>query len=95
MLTPPGAWRHLPFFSENFPSIASVVANEERLVLPSSPQVFAALEASAPDDVRVVILGQDPYPTPGHAHGFAFSVEPDVQPLPRSLANKVESIACA
>ena len=56
-------------------------------MLPPAPQVFAALEASAPDDVRVVILGQDPYPTPGHAHGFAFSVEPDVQPLPRSLSN--------
>lgn len=87
MLTPPDAWRHLPFFSESLPSIASAVGNEQRLVLPSSPQVFAALEASAPDDVRVVILGQDPYPTPGHAHGFAFSVEPDVQPLPRSLSN--------
>jgi uracil-DNA glycosylase len=37
--------------------------------------------------VRVVILGQDPYPTPGHAHGLAFSVAPDVRPLPRSLAN--------
>lgn len=35
----------------------------------------------------MVILGQDPYPTPGHAHGLAFSAEPDVSPLPRSLAN--------
>lgn len=87
MLTPPGAWRHLPFFSESLPSIASAVGNEQRLVLPPEPQVFAALEASTPDDVRVVILGQDPYPTPGHAHGFAFSVEPNVQPLPRSLSN--------
>ena len=39
------------------------------------------------DDVRVLIVGQDPYPTPGHAVGLSFSVAPDVQPVPRSLAN--------
>ena len=38
-------------------------------------------------DVRVLIVGQDPYPTPGHAMGLAFSVGPQVRPLPRSLAN--------
>ena len=37
--------------------------------------------------VRVLIVGQDPYPTPGHAVGLSFSVAPDVRPLPRSLAN--------
>lgn len=37
--------------------------------------------------VRVLIVGQDPYPTPGHPVGLSFSVAPDVQPLPRSLAN--------
>jgi uracil-DNA glycosylase len=39
------------------------------------------------DAVRVLILGQDPYPTPGHAVGLSFSVAPDVRPIPRSLAN--------
>ncbi|HTX96130.1 MAG TPA: uracil-DNA glycosylase [Mycobacterium sp.] len=39
------------------------------------------------DDVRVLIVGQDPYPTPGHAVGLSFSVAPEVCPLPRSLAN--------
>ena len=38
-------------------------------------------------DVRVLIVGQDPYPTPGHAVGLSFSVAPDVQPVPRSLVN--------
>lgn len=38
-------------------------------------------------DVRVLIVGQDPYPTPGHAVGLSFSVAPDVSPIPRSLAN--------
>ncbi len=39
------------------------------------------------DQVRVLIVGQDPYPTPGHAVGLSFSVAADVRPLPRSLAN--------
>lgn len=38
-------------------------------------------------DVRVLITGQDPYPTPGHAVGLAFSVAPQTRPLPRSLQN--------
>ncbi|MFD4181468.1 uracil-DNA glycosylase [Rhodococcus sp. NPDC058514] len=38
-------------------------------------------------DVRVLIVGQDPYPTPGHAVGLSFSVAPDVRPVPRSLGN--------
>ncbi len=39
------------------------------------------------DQVRVLIVGQDPYPTPGHAVGLSFSVASDVRPLPRSLEN--------
>jgi uracil-DNA glycosylase len=39
------------------------------------------------EQVRVLIVGQDPYPTPGHAVGLSFSVAPDVRPLPRSLEN--------
>ncbi|MEV7973770.1 uracil-DNA glycosylase [Cellulomonas sp. NPDC089187] len=38
-------------------------------------------------EVRVLIVGQDPYPTPGHPMGLSFSVQPTVRPLPRSLAN--------
>jgi len=38
-------------------------------------------------DVRVLVVGQDPYPTPGHPVGLSFSVSPDVRPVPRSLAN--------
>lgn len=40
-----------------------------------------------PSDVRVLVVGQDPYPTPGHAVGLSFSVAPTVRPIPRSLAN--------
>lgn len=53
---------------------------------PAGGQVFAAL-ALPLADVRVVIVGQDPYPTPGHAIGLAFAVRRDVRPLPPSLAN--------
>lgn len=83
----PPAWADLPFFSEDWPRIRSALAAETRAVLPPGPQIFATLAATPPEAVRVVILGQDPYPTPGHAHGLAFSVAPDVQPLPRSLRN--------
>lgn len=81
---PPG-WDDLPFFSEHYPAIDATTRGPD--ILPPAHQRFAALEACPPDSVRVVILGQDPYPTPGHAHGLAFSVEPDVRPLPRSLTN--------
>ena len=86
-LTPPSDWAHLPFFSQDLPRIQHALDAEDRVILPPEDQVFAALTACAPDQTRVVILGQDPYPTPGHAHGLSFSVAPDVRPLPRSLTN--------
>lgn len=55
-------------------------------ILPPAPDLLTALKRTRPDAVRVVILGQDPYPTPGHAHGLAFSVQKGVK-IPRSLAN--------
>ncbi|MGH3978821.1 MAG: uracil-DNA glycosylase [Pseudonocardiaceae bacterium] len=57
-----------------------------RRYLPSGANVLRAFTQPFAD-VRVLIVGQDPYPTPGHAVGLSFSVEPDVRPLPRSLAN--------
>jgi len=87
-----GDWASLPFFTEDWPGIAQKLAAEPREVLPPASQVFAALEHLQPNAVDVVILGQDPYPTPGHAHGYAFSAEPDVRPLPRSLSNIFKEI---
>lgn len=83
----PPSWAHLPFFSTRWPRVSDALDAESRDILPPAPETFAALEACAPEDVRVLILGQDPYPTPGHAHGLAFSVAPAVTPLPRSLRN--------
>ncbi len=57
-----------------------------RRYLPAGPNVLRAFSFPF-DDVRVLIVGQDPYPTPGHAVGLSFSVAPDVRPLPRSLSN--------
>lgn len=54
--------------------------------LPSEPVVLRAL-AQPFDSIQVLIMGQDPYPTPGHAVGLSFSVASDVTPLPRSLKN--------
>jgi uracil-DNA glycosylase len=54
--------------------------------LPAGPNVLRAFTYPF-DEVRVLIVGQDPYPTPGHAVGLSFSVGADVRPIPRSLAN--------
>lgn len=53
---------------------------------PASADVFRAFREPL-ESVKVLIIGQDPYPTPGHAMGLSFSVQPDVRPLPRSLNN--------
>ena len=83
----PRGWSGLPFFTTDYPRIAAEIAADPRQVLPPQDQRFAALDLCPPEATRVVILGQDPYPTPGHAHGLAFSAEPHVRPLPRSLGN--------
>jgi uracil-DNA glycosylase len=57
-----------------------------RRYLPAGPNVLRAFTFPFAE-VRVLIVGQDPYPTPGHAVGLSFSVAPDVRPLPRSLSN--------
>jgi len=57
-----------------------------RPFLPAPDRVLAAFQRPF-DQVRVLIVGQDPYPTPGHPTGLSFSVAPDVRPLPASLKN--------
>ena len=81
-----GAWADLPFFAQTWPLVAQALRDEARVVFPPEPLRFAALQRTQPEETKVVILGQDPYPTKGHANGLAFSVAPDV-PLPRSLKN--------
>ena len=61
-------------------------AYTETAVFPPRADLFSAFSLTPPDQVRVVILGQDPYHGPGQAHGLAFSVAPGVKPPP-SLVN--------
>ncbi|MFJ5887143.1 uracil-DNA glycosylase [Streptomyces californicus] len=57
-----------------------------RTYLPSGAHVLRAFQQPF-EEVRVLVVGQDPYPTPGHAIGLSFAVAPDVRPLPGSLEN--------
>ncbi|GGI47751.1 uracil-DNA glycosylase [Agromyces flavus] len=63
-----------------------------RPYLPAGDRVLRAFQQPV-DDVRVLIVGQDPYPTPGHPIGLSFAVERHVRPLPRSLANIYRELA--
>lgn len=84
-------WTDLPFFtSEQYTSIAEQLAediNTGKSVLPEVSNIMRALDKTPFDSVKCIILGQDPYPTKGHANGLAFSVNKNVSPLPKSLQN--------
>lgn len=71
-------WKHLQSFVED--------ERRRHAVYPSRENVFAALHATPYADVKVLILGQDPYHGPNQAHGLCFSVQRGVQPPP-SLVN--------
>ena len=83
-------WAALAFFRSGKAAQAAARADARHdagaHILPPADQVFTALTLTPPEAVKVVILGQDPYPTPGDAHGLAFSVDRDAAP-PRSLRN--------
>lgn len=69
--------------------VLTFVADEAtagHMVLPAPSNILRAFRQPL-SEVKVVVLGQDPYPTPGHSVGMAFSVERTTRPLPRSLAN--------
>lgn len=87
----PSRWRKrleaelsAPYFQE----LEAFVESERRehTVLPAEERMFAALAHTPPEQVKVVLLGQDPYPNRHCANGLAFSVYPD-QPVPGSLRN--------
>ncbi|MCL2444556.1 uracil-DNA glycosylase [Candidatus Saccharibacteria bacterium] len=66
------------------------VAYEERTIFPSKQQVFSAFTTDL-NEVKVVIIGQDPYHGPGQAHGLAFSVSKNIK-VPPSLVNIFKEI---
>lgn len=87
--------KRIPLLQENYhlEMLAKVSALREREVIyPEQAKIFCALEETSFDDVRVVILGQDPYHGPGQAHGLAFSVPEGVK-APPTLVNIFKEIS--
>lgn len=76
-----------PYFSALSAFVRQEYASQPNCIFPEGKYIFRALDLCPLDQVKVVILGQDPYPTKGHAHGLCFSVEEHVKPLPKSLQN--------
>lgn len=90
------SWRKalaMEFDKPYFESLVDFVKDEYRQkeIYPSGARIFAAFDAVGLDSVKVVILGQDPYPGVGQANGLAFSVNKGV-PVPRSLVNIFKEI---
>ena len=80
--------------TEYFAKLRGFVKEERRTktIYPPKSELCTALELTPPDEVRVVILGQDPYINPGEAHGLAFSVKQNIK-LPPSLKNIFKELA--
>jgi uracil-DNA glycosylase len=79
-------WNDLDWWeSETAEELSNRFSDE--VTCPPKNQIYRALDLTPLDQVKVVILGQDPYPTPGYANGLAFSVNPSVRLLPHSLRN--------
>lgn len=92
------------FFEQMHPSWQEALAGQRGLldeieakvstdaaVAPVLSMVMRAFEQPV-DSVRVLLVGQDPYPGPGHAIGLSFAVAPEVSPLPRSLQNMMREL---
>lgn len=81
------------FESDSFKKLQEFLAEENSryIIYPSEDNIFSALNAVPFDEVKVVIIGQDPYHEPNQAHGLAFSVQ-DNTPIPPSLLNIYKEI---
>ncbi len=80
-----GDWGSLAFFTDTLPQIEAALTREQRPICPPPAAIFNALTRTQPNDTRVVILGQDPYHTPGKADGLAFSI-------PEGFAGRLDSL---
>ncbi|MBM3185740.1 MAG: uracil-DNA glycosylase [Bacteroidetes bacterium] len=81
-----------PYFIQLTVGLKRLYSEKKGIIFPKSNQIFRAFDLCPFDELKVVILGQDPYPTRGHAHGLSFSVEPYVRPFPKSLTNIFKEI---
>lgn len=83
----PSHWKsYLSKCESKLQQLSDQLVNIKKDFLPAREHIWSALDFTPLNDIKVVILGQDPYPTPGNAHGLAFSVLPNV-PIPASLKN--------
>lgn len=93
------SWKQalLPDFEADYMQQLRAFLGERRAagvqIYPPGPEIFAALDRTPLSDVRVVIIGQDPYHGPGQAHGLCFSVRPgvDIPPSLRNIFQEIES----
>lgn len=88
---PPPGWAQLPFFRDQWPALWERLAAAAPWQ-PAPDRIFRALDLCPPAHTRVVILGQDPYPTPGRATGLAFGFPPGTGPQ-HSLRNILAEVA--
>ncbi|MBA5876576.1 MAG: uracil-DNA glycosylase [Nitrosomonas sp.] len=94
MLPPvPSSWKQLlskQLNSLNYRDLELFLDQEAvagEVILPGPRDIYAALRETRFDDVKVLLLGQDPYPTPGMAHGLSFSIPSHIRSFPPSLKN--------
>ena len=81
-----------PYYVELTDEVKRLYIAKKDFIFPEESEVYRAFDLCPFDDIKVVILGQDPYPTRGHANGLCFSVEPSVRPFPKSLNNIFKEI---
>jgi uracil-DNA glycosylase len=68
------------------------IESSQHTIFPQKELIFRVFELALPQ-IKVIIIGQDPYPTKGHANGLCFSVNPGITPLPKSLSNLYKELA--
>lgn len=92
--TLPSDWQQLlqnelqkPYFDALLTKVEMAYESNPDQIFPPRAQLFSAFQFCSVSQLKVVILGQDPYPTKGHANGLCFSVSAAVKPLPKSLQN--------
>lgn len=76
-----------PYFENLVQFVKEEYQRYPNQIFPEGKYIFRAFDSCPFDQIKVVILGQDPYPTRGHAHGLCFSCDAHVRPLPKSLQN--------
>jgi uracil-DNA glycosylase len=76
-----------PYATALFEAVANEYSQFPDQIFPPAEELFSAFRYCNPNDLKVVIVGQDPYPTKGYAHGMSFSVAESTKKIPKSLNN--------